>query len=57
VARRSLVATRAIRSGERFSEANLGVKRPGDGIPPVEYWSYLDKKAGRDYAANEAVEP
>jgi N-acetylneuraminate synthase len=33
------------------------VKRPGDGIPPIEYWRYLGKKADRDYAANEALEP
>jgi N-acetylneuraminate synthase len=57
VARRSLVAIRPVRSGERFSETNLGVKRPGDGIPPIEYWAYLGKKAHRDYAANEALEP
>jgi len=57
VARRSLVATNPVRSGERFSEANLGVKRPGDGIPPIEYWAYLGKKANRDYAANESLEP
>jgi N-acetylneuraminate synthase len=57
VARRSLVATSAIRSGERFSEQNLGVKRPGNGISPVEYWVYLGKRADRDYAANEALEP
>lgn len=57
VARRSLVATSAIRSGDPFTEQNLGVKRPGHGIPPIEYWSYLGKKADRDYAANEALEP
>jgi N-acetylneuraminate synthase len=57
VARRSLVATSAIRSGECYSEQNLGVKRPGNGISPVEYWAYLGKQAGRDYAANEALEP
>lgn len=57
VARRSLVAVQPVRSGERFSETNLGVKRPGDGIPPIEYWTYLGKKANRDYAANEALEP
>jgi N-acetylneuraminate synthase len=57
VARRSLVATGPIRSGEPFSEANLGVKRPGDGITPIEYWAYLGKKANRNYAANEALEP
>ena len=44
-------------SGERFTEDNLGVKRPGDGVPPIEYWSYLGKTAQRDYAANEALDP
>jgi N-acetylneuraminate synthase len=57
VARRSLVATSAIRSGEIFSENNIGIKRPGSGISPVEYWAYLGHKAGRDYAANEMLEP
>ncbi|WKA26983.1 N-acetylneuraminate synthase [Bradyrhizobium roseum] len=57
VARRSLVAIRAVCAGERFTEDNLGVKRPGDGIAPIEYWSYLGKSAQRDYAANEALEP
>ncbi|MBI5261266.1 MAG: N-acetylneuraminate synthase [Bradyrhizobium sp.] len=57
VARRSLVAIRPIRSGERFSEENLGVKRPGTGIPPIEYWMYLGKTASRDYAVDEALEP
>ncbi|MBR0875143.1 N-acetylneuraminate synthase [Bradyrhizobium tropiciagri] len=57
VARRSLVAIRPIRSGERFTEDNLGVKRPGDGVSPIEYWNYLGRTAPRDYAANEALEP
>ncbi|MGH6754366.1 MAG: N-acetylneuraminate synthase family protein, partial [Bradyrhizobium sp.] len=57
VARRSLVAINAIRSGESFTEQNLGVKRPGGGISPIEYWFYLGKKADRDYAANEALKP
>jgi len=57
VARRSLVATCSIRAGERFTEANLGVKRPGGGVPPIEFWNYLGKTARRDYAANEALEP
>jgi N-acetylneuraminate synthase len=57
VARRSLVATRPVKNGERFTEDNLGVKRPGNGIPPIEYWTYLGRTAQRDYAANEALEP
>ena len=57
VARRSLVATEPIRRGEQFSETNLGVKRPGGGVSPIEYWTYLGRKAGRDYAPDEALEP
>ena len=57
VARRSLVAIRPVRSGERFTEDNLGVKRPGDGVPPIKYWTYLGKTAQRDYTANEALDP
>jgi len=57
VARRSLVVLQPVRAGERFTADNLGVKRPGSGIPPIEYWSYLGKAASRDYAANEALEP
>jgi len=57
IARRSLVATRRIVSGERFTEDNLGVKRPGNGVPPIEYWARLGKTAQRDYAANEALDP
>ncbi|QPF82957.1 N-acetylneuraminate synthase [Bradyrhizobium genosp. L] len=57
VARRSLVALRAVKRGERFTEDNLGVKRPGGGVPPIEYWSYLGRAALHDYAANEALEP
>ena len=57
VARRSLVATRPIQAGERFTEENLGAKRPGGGVPPIEYWSYLGRMAQRSYAANEALDP
>ena len=57
VARRSLVTTSPIRRGECFSEANLGAKRPGNGIAPIQYWTYLGKRADRDYEANQALEP
>jgi N-acetylneuraminate synthase len=57
VARRSLVALRSVRAGDKFTEENLGVKRPGGGVPPMEYWTYLGKTAQRDYAVNEALDP
>jgi N-acetylneuraminate synthase len=57
VARKSLVAARAIRKGERFSQENLGIKRPGDGVSPTRYWEWLGKTAGRDYAPDEKIDP
>ncbi len=56
IARRSLVALKPIRVGEAFSVENLGCKRPGTGASPFDYWSLLGRRAGRDYAADEAVE-
>lgn len=56
-ARRSLVAGRAIRCGEVFSAENLAIKRPGSGVSPFLYWEYLGRRARRDYASDEAIEP
>ena len=56
IARRSLVAATPIRRGERFSSANLTVKRPGEGLPPIMYWELIGREATRDYAADEAID-
>lgn len=55
VARKSLVARRPIRAGERFTEENLTVKRPGTGIPPKYYWEWLGRYAKRDYDTDEVI--
>ena len=43
IARKSLLALVPIKAGEPFTEANLGVKRPGSGISPMRwddfYWT------------------
>lgn len=57
IARKSLVAAREIRQGEVFTTDNLDVKRPGDGLSPLQYWNILGKVADRDYAADEKVQP
>ena len=38
IARKSIVASRKINTGERFSEENMTCKRPGEGISPMFYW-------------------
>ncbi|CAA7622610.1 N,N'-diacetyllegionaminic acid synthase [Magnetospirillum sp. LM-5] len=57
VARKSLVATGDIAAGDPFTMANLGVKRPGDGLSPARYWDLLGRPAGRAYRAGERIEP
>lgn len=55
IARKSLVAVCDIRQGEIFTVANLAVKRPGDGVNPMQYWAFLGRAADRDYQADEKV--
>ena len=55
IARKSLVALRRLRAGETFSEDNLGAKRPGSSVSPMDYWDWLGKKAPRDLAPDEAL--
>ena len=55
VARKSLVIVKAVRAGEKFSVENLAFKRPGDGLSPMYYWSYLGRIADRDYEEGEVL--
>lgn len=56
IARKSLVAAKAIKKGEIFSEDNLTVKRPGSGITPLSYWSYIGWPANQDYEEDQVIE-
>lgn len=56
VARRSVVAARAIRCGETLSLDMLNVKRPGTGVSPFQIWDLVGRKALRDFALDELVE-
>jgi len=55
VARKSLVVTRSVRSGESLTFENLGVKRPGNGISPLRYWEFLGRTLSQDLAADGLV--
>lgn len=56
IARRSLVAGRSIKSGEEFTEQNMSVKRPGNGLSPMLWDEVLGKKAPRDFSPFELIE-
>jgi N-acetylneuraminate synthase len=56
VARKSLVATRAIAKGEVFSVDNLACKRPGNGISPMQWYAILGRTAPRAFSEDELIE-
>jgi N,N'-diacetyllegionaminate synthase len=56
IARKSLVASRAIAAGEPFSAGNLAVKRPGTGISPMRWDEVLGRHAPRAFAQDELIE-
>lgn len=56
IARRSIVAARAIRRGEVFSSENLATKRPGTGLSPMRINEVLGIVASRDYCKDELIE-
>ena len=56
VARKSLVASQAIKAGERFSPQNLTTKRPGTGISPMRWDEVMGRVAGHDFLADELID-
>ena len=56
VARKSIVAARAIAKGEVLTEENITVKRPGNGISPMLWDSVIGTKAKRDFIYDELIE-
>lgn len=55
IARKSLVANIDIKAGEKFSDENIAIKRPGIGINPNQYWNYLNKASIKGYKAGELI--
>lgn len=56
IARKSLVAIRRIRAGESFSAYNVGTKRPGTGISPMQWDDVMGRPAPRDFTVDELIE-
>jgi N,N'-diacetyllegionaminate synthase len=55
VARKSLVALKDIKKGEKFSSENLGIKRPGNGLQPKYYFQIIGKKSKKDIKADTLI--
>lgn len=56
VARKSIVAAIPIKSGEIFTERNITVKRPGDGLSPMIWERVLGQPARRDFQTDDLIE-
>jgi sialic acid synthase SpsE len=55
LARRSVVALRDIAVGEPYTEQNLGLRRPGDGLPPKMIESAWGRNARRAIAKGQQL--
>lgn len=56
IARKSIVAKRAIQEGEALTEDNITVKRPGNGVSPMRWFEVLGMRAVRNFGADELIE-
>jgi len=56
IARKSIVASCVIKKGEIFSERNLAVKRPGNGLSPMKWDKVIGSKASKNYQLDELIE-
>jgi N,N'-diacetyllegionaminate synthase len=56
VARKSLVASKAIKAGEVLSGENITTKRPGTGISPMSWGAVMGRIAVRDFAEDELIQ-
>jgi N,N'-diacetyllegionaminate synthase len=55
VVRKSIVASKNIKAGEKFTEENLAVKRPGTGISPLKWDEILGLESKKDFQADELI--
>ncbi|MCD5380590.1 N-acetylneuraminate synthase, partial [Candidatus Gracilibacteria bacterium] len=55
IARKSIVASRAIKKGEELSIHNLSIKRPGQGISPMRWDEMIGEIAKKDYKEDDLI--
>ena len=55
IGRKSLIAIKDIEPGERFTEKNIAIKRPGTGISPMRWDEFLDMVSTRKYNKDELL--
>ena len=56
IARKSIVASTAIKAGDIFNADNLAIKRPGNGISPMNWYEMIGKVATKNYHPDDLIE-
>lgn len=56
IARKSIVARAKIAKGEKFTESNLAIKRPGNGLSPMRWFEVLGMVASREFKEDELID-
>jgi len=55
IVRKSIVAKTVIKKGDIFTEKNIGIKRPGNGISPMRWDEVKGTFASKDYKEDEVI--
>ena len=55
IARKSIVASKNIKTGDLLTEDNLTTKRPGDGINPMKWDETIGNIAQKDYNKDDLI--
>jgi N,N'-diacetyllegionaminate synthase len=55
ISRKAIVASKNIKAGEKFTEENIAVKRPGTGISPLKWDEILGLEANKDFQTDDLI--
>ena len=55
IARTSIVASKQIAKGEKFTSKNLTIKRPGNGISPMKLFKVIGKISRKNFGEDELI--
>ena len=56
IARKSIVASKPIKKGEKFSNDNITVKRPALGLSPMKWFDVIGKRSKKNYSEDQYIE-
>ena len=55
IVRKSIVAVKNIKKGDIFTENNIAVKRPGNGISPIKWEKIIGRKAIKNFKKDDLI--